>query len=149
MLKKTVSFLAVLVIAGATALAGEVDLKDVKCVVAPRDAKISKSAEYKKGKVYFCCGNCLAKFEKDEKKFTEKANHQLVSTKQYEQKACPLSGGDTNPDTAIKVAGTKVAFCCENCQAKVKKSDKKEQMKLVFGDKAFEKAFKVAKKKED
>src|SRR6056297_294114 len=149
MLKKSISALAVLMIAGATVLAGEVDLEGVKCVVAPRDAQASKSAEYKDGKVYFCCGNCAGKFAKDSKPFATKANKQLVSTKQYEQKACPLSGGDLDPETAIKVAGTKVDFCCGNCKAKVESSEEEEAMKLVFSDKAFTKAYKKAEVKED
>jgi len=149
MLKKTVSCLAVLLVAGATVIAGEVDLEGIKCVVAPRDAKVGKSADYKKGKVYFCCGNCQSSFAKDPKKHAEKANHQLVSTKQYVQKSCPLSGGDLNPETAISISGAKVAFCCGNCKGKVEGSEEKEQMKLVFSDKAFDKAFKKAKEKKN
>src|SRR6056297_1928679 len=149
MLKKPFSFAAVLLVAGATVFAADVKLDGVKCVVAPRDAKMDKSAEYKEGNVYFCCGNCAGKFAKDSKPFATKANHQLVATKQYEQKACPLSGGDLNPETAIKVAGTKVAFCCGNCKAKVESAEEEEAMKLVFSDKAFTKAYKKAEVKED
>jgi hypothetical protein len=146
MKKVLASALAVVVIATATTLSADVDLEGVKCVVAPRAAKESKSAEYKDGKVFFCCGNCQGKFTADSKKFATKANHQLVATKQYEQKACPFSGGDLNPDTAVKIAGTKVAFCCSNCQGKVEKADGDEaKMKMVFSDKAFEKGFAKAK----
>ena len=114
MLKKFASVFAVALVAGATVFAADVKLEGVKCVVAPRDADASKSAEYKDGKVYFCCGGCAGKFAKAPKKFAVKANQQLVSTKQYVQKGCPMSGGKLNPKTAIKVAGTKVAFCCNN-----------------------------------
>lgn len=149
MSKTILSCLAVFAIAGATVIAGEIDLEDVKCVVAPRAAKASQSADYKKGKVYFCCGNCAGSFAKDTKKFAEKANHQLVSTKQYEQKKCPMSGSDLNPETAIKVAGQKVAFCCDGCKGTVEKADEKKQMQLVFANKPFDKAFaKVEKKAE-
>jgi len=146
MRKILASAFAVMVIATATTLTADVNLEDVKCVVAPRAAKADKSAEYKEGKVYFCCGNCAGKFAKNSKKFAEKANHQLVATEQYEQKACPFSGGDLNPETAVKLAGTKVAFCCENCQGKVEKAEGDEaKMKMVFNDKAFEKGFAKAK----
>jgi len=146
MKKILASAFAVMVIATATTLTADVNLKDVKCVVAPRAAKADKSADYKEGKVYFCCGNCAGKFAKDSKKFTEKANHQLVATKQYEQKVCPFSGGDLNPDTAVVLAGTKVAFCCENCQGKVEKAeDEAAKLKMVFNNKAFEKGFAKAK----
>ncbi len=147
-MNKVVSCLAILLVACATVIAGEVDLKGVKCVVAPtRPANMAKSADYKDAKVYFCCGNCLGKFKKDAKPFAAKANMQLVSTKQYEQKACPFSGGDLNPATAIKVAGSKVAFCCNGCKGKAEKAEGDDQIELVFNDKSFGKAF--GKKKTD
>ena len=145
--KTILSCLAVLTIAGVTAIAGEINLENVKCIVAPRDAKVTQSADYKKGKVYFCCGNCAGKFSKETKKYASKANLQLVSTKQYEQKKCPMSGNDLNPETAIKVAGQKVAFCCDGCKGTVEKSDEKKQMELVFANKPFDKAFSKVEKK--
>ena len=141
MLKTVTSIFAVLLVASATVIGADVNLEGVKCVVAPRDAQASKSADYKEGKVYFCCGNCAGKFASEPAKYAEKANAQLVATKQYEQKACPLSGGDLNPETAVTVAGTKVAFCCNNCKGKVESAEDAEKLTLVFSDKAFEKGF--------
>lgn len=143
MLKKVFSCFAVLLVAAATVVAADVDLEGVKCVVAPRAATAGKSADYRDGKVYFCCDNCKGKFTADQKKFAIKANHQLVATKQYEQKACPISGAKLNPDTAVKLVGVSVAFCCNNCKGKVESAaDDTAKLKLVFADKAFEKAFK-------
>ena len=69
--------------------------------------------------------------------------HALVATKQFEQKACPFSGGDVNPDTAVKLAGVSVGFCCNNCKGKVEGAeDDAAKLKLVFTNKAFEKGFK-------
>lgn len=148
MLKKVTSCLAVLLVAGATVVAGDVDLEGVKCVVADKAATEGKSAEYKDGTVYFCCGGCAGKFAKNTKKFAANANRQLVATKQYEQKACPISGRDLNPDTAVKVAGVSVSFCCNNCKGKVEGAeDEAAQVNIVFADKAFEKGF--AKKSDD
>ncbi|NND96806.1 MAG: hypothetical protein HKN47_05690 [Pirellulaceae bacterium] len=149
MLKKLTSLAAVLIVAGATVVAGDVDLEGVKCVVAPKAANATKSADYKDAKVFFCCGNCQGKFEKNSKKFAVKANHQLVATKQYEQKGCPMSGKEVDPSTAVELAGTKVAFCCGNCQGKVEGAkDDDAKMKIVYNDKSFEKAFKKVEKKE-
>lgn len=130
-------------------VADEVKLDGVKCIVnAKAAAKADKSADYKDGKVYFCCDNCPKAFAKDEKKFATKANTQLVATGQAKQAKCPLSGGDLNKDTEITVAGAKVQFCCNNCKGKVEKATGDEQAEMVFSDKAFEKAgFKVEKKK--
>ncbi len=117
-------------------------LEGVKCVVAASKAvDESKSADWKKGKVYFCCGNCQKAFadEKNKEKFAGKANAQLVASKQYKQKACPISGADLDDATAIEVAGTKVAFCCNNCKGKAEAAKGDDQINLVFGEKAFEK----------
>lgn len=131
---------AVLVVAGMTGWADDVKLEGIKCVVAPRAANAKQAADYKEGKVYFCCGNCAGKFAEAPEKFATNANQQLVATGQYEQKACPLSGGPLNPDTQIKVGDAKVAFCCGNCQAKVAGAEGKQQLELVFAEKPFEKA---------
>jgi YHS domain-containing protein len=127
-------------------------LEGVKCLmVASKDAKEEKAAEWKEGKVFFCCDNCKGKFDKmtkaDKEKMAAKSNAQLVATKQYEQKACPFSGGDLNADTKIKVGGAEVAFCCNNCKGKAEKMKEDEQLEGVFGEKAFKTAkFELVKK---
>lgn len=126
----------------------KVDFKKVSCVINPKaKAKEANAAEYKGGKVYTCCGGCLAKFKKSPEKFATSANAQLVSTKQYVQAKCPISGGKVNAEKTVTVGGVKVGFCCGNCQGKVKKAEGKAQAELVFGEKAFKKGFTVAKKK--
>lgn len=141
-MKKIMTCLAILLVAGATVVAGDVELKDVKCVVANKPATEGKSADYKDGKVYFCCGGCAGKFAADSKKYAERANHQLVATKQYVQKGCPFSGGEVNPETLVSIGGTKVGFCCNNCKGKVESTEGDQaKMKLVFSDKSFKKAF--------
>jgi hypothetical protein len=138
--KFLVSAFAVFAVAGVTVWAEDIKLDGIKCIVAPKPASADKSADYKEGKVFFCCGNCAGKFAEDSKKFATNANMQLVATKQYEQKSCPLSGGPLNAETAIKVGEAKVSFCCNNCKGKVESTEGKEQLELVYGEKAFEKA---------
>ncbi len=126
----------------------KVDFKKVTCVINPKaKAKEAQATEYKGGKVYTCCGGCLAKFKKSPEKFATAANAQLVSTKQYKQAKCPISGGKVNDSKTVTVGGVKVGFCCGNCQGKVKNAEGKAQAELVFGEKAFKKGFVVAKKK--
>jgi YHS domain-containing protein len=116
----------------------------VKCVVAgQKDAKAANSVDYKGGKVFFCCQNCPKAFAGDTAKFAASANHQLVATGQAKQVACPFSGEATDSSTKIKVAGAEVCFCCDMCKAKAEES--KEQIALIFSDKAFDKGFKVGK----
>lgn len=118
------------------------------CPVAKtKAAKEDKTAEYRGAKVYFCCGGCPDAFKKDTAKYAVRANMQLVQTSQAKQEKCPLSGGDLNADTKIKVGDAEVAFCCNNCKGKVEKATGDDQLALVYSDKAFDKGFKVAKAK--
>jgi YHS domain-containing protein len=118
-----------------------------KCPVSGAACKKDFAADYKGGKVYFCCDNCPKAFAKDTAKFANKANLQLVQTKQAEQLKCPLTGGPAKDENSVAINGAKVSFCCGNCLAKVKKTEGDEQLELVLNDKAFEKGFKVAKEK--
>lgn len=148
MLNKLAGPIAVLMVACATSMAAEVDLKDVKCAVSSKAANAAISADYKGAKVYFHNKECQAKFKEDSKKFAIKANHQLVLTKQFEQKVCPFSGRDVDAEISTKVAGATVGFCCGGCKNKVESTKGDEaKMKLIFGTKTFAKAFKKIEEK--
>lgn len=121
-------------------LYAEDKIEGVKCILSGKPVKADKTVDYKGGKVYFCCENCPKAF--DAAKHSTKANHQLVLTGQFVQKACPLSGKDLDPSTAIKVNGVEVSFCCNNCKGAVSKADDAKKGEMVFADKAFDKAFK-------
>ncbi len=154
MRKKTLLTLAAaLVVMSSIGFAASVSLEGVKCIIAGgKPANAEKSATWKEGKVYFCCDNCKGKFEsaskEDKAKLAAKANHQLVATKQYEQKACPTTGGKLDASTAIEVAGTKIAFCCNKCKGAAELLKGDEQVEKLFGEEAFKKAkFELVKDK--
>ena len=88
------------------------------CPVSGQPASLEHSVTLMTKDIYFCCPNCPAAFKKSPEKFAAKAAHQLLQTEQIVQIACPISGQKLNPETAIDFAGAKVAFCCENCQAR-------------------------------
>jgi len=119
----------------------------LKCPIS--GGKISKeaAADYKGGKVYFCCPGCIGKFKEEKAKYEAKANEQLVQSGQFEQIGCPLSGGKVNPETKIKICGIDVGFCCNGCQGKVKSASAEKQCETVFV-KGFDKAFALKKNKE-
>ncbi|MFO0921502.1 MAG: hypothetical protein U0905_03330 [Pirellulales bacterium] len=124
-------------------------LADVKCFLMPqKNIKEDKSVDYKDGKVYFCCPNCVKKFSESKDKYEAKANHQLVLTEQYKQEVCPFSGGKLDSSTAIEVGGTKVSFCCNNCKGSAEKMAEEERVEKIFGKEGFEKA-KFAKVKKE
>ena len=138
---------AIGIVGGGMAIADKkVSMEGIKCVVSGAAAKEENAVSYLDGKVYFCCDKCPKKFEADKAAYATKANHQLVATKQYEQGACPFSGGKLDAETAIEVDGVKVAFCCNNCKGKAEKMKDNEKLKDIFGEKPFEKA-KFAKAK--
>ncbi len=123
-------------------------LAGIKCPVSGKAIKAASFVKHNGGKVYFCCDNCPKAFAKNTAKFTAKANQQLYATKQAKLVKCPIKGKKLNPKTAIDVAGTKVAFCCNGCKGKVSKATGADQLELVFGAKAFAKGFKVASAKD-
>ena len=119
----------------------KIDFASLKCLVSgTATAKEDKSSDWKDGKVYFCCGSCLKKFDGDKKGFAAKANHQLIASKQVEQKACPFTGGDVKADTAIEFKGASIAFCCNNCKGKAEKMSDEDKVTKLFGEEAYEKA---------
>jgi YHS domain-containing protein len=117
------------------------DETKLTCPISGKPASKDHAAKYKEGQVYFCCDNCPKAFEANTKKYATKANIQLVSTGQYKQTKCPVSGEAVNPATAVKVGDLSVSFCCDKCKAKYEAAKEKKQTSMVFGDKAFAKAF--------
>ncbi len=121
----------------------KINLKGIKCVVTGNAAQDREgtSAVYKGGKVFFCCRGCPKAFEKDGKKFSAKANHQLVATKQAKQVKCVFTKRRLNPRTQIRVQGVEITFCCSSC---MKKSlDSTDQIEMLFNDKQFANGYQV------
>lgn len=132
--------------------ADEIKLEGIKCVMNPKAAaKAEKSADYKGGKVFFCCDNCpkgfAAKIEAKDKVTAAKGNAQLVATGQAVQAKCVFTGGPLK--TKLTVAGATIQFCCDNCKGKAEKMEGDDQLVALIGDAAFKKGgFKVGKDKE-
>ena len=118
----------------------KIDFEKLKCLISGTAAKEDKASDWKDGKVYFCCGNCLKKFDGDKKTYAAKANHQLIASLQVEQKACPFSGGKIKEDSAIEFKGAKIAFCCNNCKGDAEKMSDDDKVEKLFGEDAYAKA---------
>jgi YHS domain-containing protein len=76
------------------------------CPVKGKDVDGSKAVEYT---ATFCCGKCVAKFEKDPAKYAEKLA-------EAEEGKCAFSGKDVDPDATATVS---IAVCCGGCKKKV------------------------------
>ena len=135
---------AVMIAVGGLQAAKEEGEKKFKatCPVSGKPAKETSVVEAKNGdKVYFCCDNCPKAYKANPKKFETKVNAQLLETAQVVQVACPITGKPTKEETAVEIAGSKVAFCCHNCEGKVKKADDDGKVKIAFAKAAFDKGF--------
>lgn len=109
------------------------------CPVSGQPAVQSVSAQTKGEPVYFCCEKCQAAYKASPEKFALATRHQWVQTGEALQVACPVSGQPLDAATAVDFAGTKISFCCTNCQAKFEGLETADQQKLAYQD--FEKGF--------
>jgi len=120
-----------------------------KCPVSGEAALKEQFTAYKEKKVYFCCDKCKASFEAEPAKYEVKANHQLVQTKQFKQKKCPISGADFVKEQSAKVANVNVRFCCEKCKGAVQSAEGDKKLEMIFSEAAFKKAFVATKEKSE
>lgn len=120
----------------------------IECPVMGGEAKKEVFTEYRGGKIFFCCPDCVDEFKKHQDKYAAKANQQLVLTKQYVQKACPLTGRPVSTEQKEEIGGVVVHFCCKGCAGKIGKMADAERFNAVFGNAGFEKGFEPRKKEE-
>tara|TARA_B100000963_G_scaffold266281_1_gene234473 strand:- start:3168 stop:3530 length:363 start_codon:yes stop_codon:yes gene_type:complete len=88
------------------------------CPVKGKAANGSTAVEIKVG---FCCGRCVAKFEKDPVAL-------LGKVAEAADGKCPISGRDNDPDATATIS---VAVCCGGCKSKVAKAPKKFLAKIA------------------
>ena len=140
-MKRFYKAMSIILVAMVSLNAGDKDEKkhEVTCVVSGETIDKTEYSNYKKGKVYFCCGGCKSDFEEDASKFTSAANYQLVATGQYVQGSCPLTARKNKADKELAVDGLSVTFCCNNCLKKAKKST--DKVSMLFSDATFDKSF--------
>ena len=140
-MKRFYKAMSIILVAMVLLNAGDKDKKkhEVTCVVSGETIDETEYSNYKKGKVYFCCGGCKADFDETSATFAVAANYQLVATGQYMQTNCPVSGRGLNPKKVVKVANADVTFCCGNCQGKTNKAE--DKMAFIFADVSFDKGF--------
>jgi len=140
-MKRFYKAMSIILVAMVSLNAGDKDKKkhEVTCVVSGETIDETEYSNYKKGKVYFCCGGCKADFDEASATFAVAANYQLVATGQYMQTNCPVSGRGLNPEKVVKVANSNITFCCGNCQGKTNKAE--DKMAFIFADVSFDKGF--------
>ena len=133
-----------------TVVAADKDpVEGLKCfIMKKRKVKGKKVVDYKGAKLYLCCSTCVKRMAKTPKKYEAKANHQLVYTGQFVQKACPVSGKAVHNDAVLKIGGVEVKFASVAHKDKVAALKGDALINAVFGKAAFKKGkFALVKKK--
>ena len=103
LIKLAIALVGVVSISLGSAIAA--DAVNDKCPISGKAADGSKSVELV---AKFCCGKCVAKFEKDPTAYAAKV------AKAADGK-CAFSGKDVDEDAESKI---KIAVCCGKCKKK-------------------------------
>lgn len=104
-----------------------------KCPVAGEDVNFAVFAETPDGPVFFCCGDCKAKFSADAKPYADKVKEQREALKKAPrvQVTCPGSGEPIDPMVFSEKDGEKVYFCCNDCKGSYEAAPDKYAGKLA------------------
>lgn len=103
-------------------------LKQATCPVSGKPIKDDQFVEYEGKKIYFCCGDCPAKFKESPLKYLPAVYKQIYP--QSVQVKCPVMGGDVDPGSFTDYKGRRVYFCCDACIKKFNDEPAKYLAKL-------------------
>lgn len=94
---------------------GVVDAGPQKCPVSGEAAdRKARMIETTTEAVYFCCGQCRAKYVKEQK---------VPAVSEEGAAKCPVSGEAADPEQFVVHLGKKVGFCCGRCKSKYVKDN--------------------------
>ncbi len=99
----------------------------VTCPVSqePVDQKVFSESNGKK--VYFCCKDCLGKYQGDPAKYAAA----LANSYTYQTK-CPVMGGDINPKVSTTLStGEMIYYCCPGCDKPLRENPAKYNKNLA------------------
>jgi len=106
----------------------KVDAKSqTTCPVSGKPIDKEVHADHQGKRVYFCCADCKAAFEKDPEKVISKLESQGVKleTVSKMQTNCPVMGGPIDKLLYSVHDGKKVYFCCPKCKPEFDKDPAK------------------------
>lgn len=98
-----------------------------KCPITDELVNLAVSIETDDGPVFFCCEDCISKYQADPSKYAEKvtAQRRALADRPKIQVACPVSKEPVDPDIFIQRDGQKVYFCCKGCANKYRRDPDK------------------------
>jgi YHS domain-containing protein len=104
-----------------------------KCPVMGEPINFAVSVATDDGPVFFCCKDCIPKYEADPAKYAEKvaAQRKALADRPKVQVLCPVSGEPVDPKVFVEHDGAKVYFCCKGCIGKFQKDPEKYKAALA------------------
>lgn len=132
--RRGLGFPVVWLVAAAAAMAVPAMKIEPLCPVSDQPCDPKVSLDFHGGRIWFCSKPCRQAFEADPARFTALAHQQMVVTRQFVQRACPLDGAALAAGTQLEIGGVDVGFCSPACRERVNAATVDEQTRLVFGN---------------
>jgi YHS domain-containing protein len=90
------------------------------CPVMGEPINFAVSVETDEGPVFFCCNDCIPKYEANPDKYAAKveAQRKALADRPKIQVVCPVSGQPVDRSVSVEHSGQKVYFCCRGCVGK-------------------------------
>jgi YHS domain-containing protein len=98
-----------------------------RCPVTDEPVNLAVNVETDTGPVFFCCKDCVSKYEANPARYAEKAAAQrrALADRPRVQVTCPVSKEPVDPKVFIEHEGQKVFFCCKGCVDKYQRGPAK------------------------
>lgn len=102
-------------------------------VMGDEPANLAISTPTDDGPVFFCCNDCISKFQKSPAKYAEKASAQrkALDGRPRVQVTCPVSGDAVDKKVFVERDEEKIYFCCSACVSKYQNDPKKYAANLA------------------
>ncbi len=104
-----------------------------RCPISDEQANLAVSVTTDDGPVFFCCKDCISKYQADPAKYSAKvtAQRQALAGRAKVQTACPVTGKPVDQEVFVEHNGGKVHFCCKGCIGKFKLDPDKYKAELA------------------
>jgi len=88
-----------------------------KCPVTGEPINLAVSVPTDEGPVFFCCKDCVSKYQADPAKYATRVavQRKALANRPEVQVTCPVSKEPVDQDVFIESHGKKVYFCCKGC----------------------------------
>lgn len=105
------------------------------CPVMDEPINLAVSVVTDDGPVFFCCEDCVSKYQANPPKYAAKVAEQrkALADRPKVQVICPVSNDPVDQDVYVENNGNKVYFCCKGCINKYEKDPAKYASALANG----------------